>query len=251
MVSAATFATLLQHPSSPLFVGSGERVAERIPMGIAMGLTAIGLIYSPWGTRSGAHMNPAVTLTFWRLNKISGRDAGMFVVAQLVGGLAGITLATALLAQLPAHSSVNYVATLPGVGGPALALVGEFAISCGLMLVVLVFSNHDRLAKLTGIAAGALVCSYIVIEAPLSGMSMNPARSLGPALLARTLDTMWIYTIGPIAGMLTGAGIYQRLGTLAAVRCAKLHHPADVPCIHFGSGAMTARAQQRTREVPV
>ena len=210
----------------------------------------MALIYSPWGTRSGAHMNPAVTLTFWRLNKISARDASMYVVAHLIGGLAGITLATILLAQLPAHASVNYVATLPGAGGSALALVAEFAISCGLMLVVLVFSNHDRFAKLTGVAAGALVCSYIVIEAPLSGMSMNPARSLGPALLSGTLDTMWIYVIGPMAGMLTGAAIYQHLGTFAPVRCAKLHHPAHVPCIHCGSGARTARPLRHTEEVP-
>ena len=252
MVSAATFATLLQHPSSPLFVGSGETIGERIPMGIAMGLTAMTLIYSPWGTRSGAHMNPAVTLTFWRLNKISGRDASMYVVAHLIGGLAGITFATILLAQLPAHTSVNYVATLPGAGGSALALIAEFVISCGLMLAVLVFSNNSTLARFTGVAAGALVCSYIVVEAPLSGMSLNPARSLGPALLAGTLDTMWIYVIGPIAGMLTGAAIYQRLKTSVPVRCAKLHHPAHVPCIHCGSSASAARALlRRTEEVPV
>jgi len=250
MISAAAFATLLQYPGSPLFVGPGAAPIERIPMGVAMGLTAIALIYSPWGVRSGAHMNPAVTLTFWRLNKIAGRDACLYVVAQLMGGLAGIALATLILAQLPADPTIHYVATVPGPAGPGAALAAEFLISCGLMLLVLVLSNDDLLAPYTGLAAGALVAVYIVIEAPLSGMSMNPARSLGPALLAGTLDTMWIYTLGPLAGMLSGAEMYRRIRTSAVVRCAKLHHPSHVPCIHCGSSAIASHSRQR-EEVPV
>jgi aquaporin Z len=236
MMSAATFATLLQHPASPLFVGPGAAVSERVPMGLAMGLTAIVLIYSPWGVRSGAHMNPAVTLTFWRLNRITTHDAVFYVVAQVVGGVAGIGGATALLAQLPAHPAINYVATVPGDAGAAAASVAEFVISCGLMLVVLGVSSSRRHAALTGVAAGALVALFIVVEAPLSGMSMNPARSLGPALYARTLDTMWVYVLGPTAGMLTAAEVYRRLNA-TAVGCAKLHHPAHVRCIHCGGGA--------------
>jgi aquaporin Z len=230
MLSAAGFATLLQHPASPLAMGGASAIG-RLPMGAAMGLTAIALIYSPWGRRSGAHMNPAVTLTFLRLGKITPLDAAMYVAAQFTGGFAGIVLATVALNHLPADASVNFVATRPGAAGPAAALLGESLISFGMMLVVLVVSNHPGRSQWTGVCAGVLVCAYIVIEAPLSGMSMNPARSLGPAWLAGALDSMWIYIAGPLGGMFVAAEVYVRVHGHERVRCAKLHHPDHVPCI--------------------
>jgi aquaporin Z len=230
MCSAAAFATVLQHPSSPLAL-AGSSALTRVPMGVAMALTAMVLIYSAPGRRSGAHMNPVVTLTFLRLGKIAPRDAAMYVLAQIGGGIAGILLATVALAKLPADPSVNFVATLPGPAGSATALVAEAAISFGLMFAVLVVSNDARFNRFTGVCAGMLVCLYIVFEAPLSGMSMNPARTFGPALLAGTVDTLWIYVAGPAAGMLLAAETYLRLWGPARVRCAKFDHPADVPCI--------------------
>jgi aquaporin Z len=230
MCSAAAFATLLQHSASPLAIG-GATALTRLPMGVAMGLTAMALIYSPWGQRSGAHMNPAVTLTFLCLGKMARLDAAMYVVAQVVGGIGGIVVANLALDRLPSAPSVNYVATVPGAAGAAAALASEAAISFVLMLVVLIVSNHERMNRLTGVFAGALVCAYIVFEAPLSGMSMNPARSLGPALLAGTLDSMWIYIIGPVAGMMLAAEAYTHLWPASRVKCAKFDHPAGIPCI--------------------
>ena len=121
MISAAGIATLLQHPSSPIAGWTSEPLLGRVPMGVAMGLTNAALIYSPLGARSGAHMNPAVTLTFLRLKKIAAADAAGYVVAQFVGGLAGIAVVTWALAGLPGHPAVNYVATVPGPAGPAIA----------------------------------------------------------------------------------------------------------------------------------
>lgn len=236
MLSAAAFATLLQHPSSPLALTGVAPVVARLPMGIAMGLTAVAIVYSPVGRRSGAHMNPAMTLTFLRLGKIAPADAALYVVAQFAGGFGGIVLATWLLARLPADPSVNYVATVPGPAGIAVALGAEAVISFGLMLVVLWVSNHPRLTRWTGVCAGVLVCLYITVEAPLSGMSMNPARSLGPAVLAGSLDTIWIYFVAPLTGMLLGAEAFLRRHGAGRVLCAKLHHPTGVPCIfdcHF------------------
>jgi aquaporin Z len=247
MCSAATFATLLQHPSSPLAIG-GASVSARVPMGLAMGLTAIALIYSSMGRRSGAHLNPAVTLTFWRLGKISAADTVMYLLAQVAGGVGGIVIATFILAELPADPAVNYVATLPGAGGAGLALVAETAISFGMMFVVLVVSNHARFNRLTGVCAGCLVCGYIVIEAPLSGMSMNPARSLGPALLAGSTDSLWIYVIGPLAGMLLAAEAYVRLWGPGSVLCAKLDHSSAARCIfrcRFPATTATHRVSSR------
>jgi aquaporin Z len=230
MCSAAGFATLLQHPASPLAI-TGVSALSRVPMGIAMGVTAVALIYSTFGRRSGAHMNPAVTVTFWRLGKMSSVDALLYVLAQIAGGVLGIAVATILLARLPADASVNFVATIPGPSGASVALLAEAAISFGMMFVVLVVSNHQRFGHFTGVCAGALVCAYIIFEAPLSGMSMNPARSFGPALLAGSLDSLWIYVIGPLVGMLLAAETYVQLWGHRTVRCAKLEHASDVPCI--------------------
>ena len=102
MVSAAAFATVLQHPASPWLLQTMPAFLARLPMGAAMGVTAIAIIYSPFGRRSGAHMNPVVTLTFLRLGKIRGIDACFYVLAQFIGGVAGIGVATWLLRGLPA-----------------------------------------------------------------------------------------------------------------------------------------------------
>jgi aquaporin Z len=234
MVSAATFASLLRHPASPLSLTVGSLMPaplRRVPMGMAMGLTAAAIIYSPLGRRSGAHMNPAVTLTFLRLGKIDLHDAVAYVAAQFVGGSLGILAATRLLGGLPAHPAINYVATVPGASGTAVAFAAETSISFGMMLMVLSTSNAQRLARFTGAFAGALIALYIIVEDPLSGMSMNPARTFGPALLAHSARWLWIYFTAPILGMLTAAELYVRTIGAEHVRCAKLHHPIGAPCI--------------------
>src|SRR3954470_22831280 len=114
MISACAFGTLFEHPASPVRQAIDNPLLRRIPMGLAMGLTAICLIYSPMGQRSGAHMNPATTLTFFRLGKVPGLVAIGYVVAQLTGGIAGVAVAAAVLGMLVADPAVNYVATLPG-----------------------------------------------------------------------------------------------------------------------------------------
>jgi aquaporin Z len=231
MISAASMSTLLQHPSSPMAGWIKAPLLQRVPMGLAMGLTNAALIYSPLGARSGAHMNPAVTLTFLRLRKIAPLDAAGYVVAQFAGGLAGIAIATWALAGLPAHPAVNYVATVPGPAGPAIAFTAEIVISFLLMLVVLRLSNTPQLARFTGIGASVLVATYIIFESPYSGMSMNPARTLGSNAFASMLSTWWIYFVAPPSGMLLAAEWYARRHGAAAVRCAKLHHAESVRCI--------------------
>jgi aquaporin Z len=231
MISAAGMSTLLQHPSSPIAGWIKAPWLQRVPMGLAMGLTNAALIYSPLGARSGAHMNPAVTLTFLRLHKIAPLDAAGYVVAQFAGGFIGIAIAALALAGLPAHPAVNYAATVPGPAGAAIAFTAEILISFLLMLVVLRMSNAPRLARFTGLGASLLVATYIIVESPISGMSMNPARTLGSNVFASMLSTLWIYFVAPPIGMLLAAEWYSRRHGGGHVRCAKLHHPDSVRCI--------------------
>jgi aquaporin Z len=231
MLSACIAGTLLSHPASPVVGAIADEGARRALMGVVMGLTAIGLIYSPLGQRTGAHFNPATTLTFWRLGKIAGADAVAYGLAQTAGGLAGVLLAAALLGAALGHPSVAYVATRPGPGGTAPAFIAETVIAFVLMTVVLRVSNAPRVARFTGLAAGALVALYITVEAPVSGMSMNPARTLASAAPAGVWDAVWIYFIAPPLGMLLAAEAYVRRRGITAVYCAKLHHDTLHRCI--------------------
>jgi aquaporin Z len=230
MVSACAFGALFEYPASPVRRAIEDPLLRRVPMGLAMGLTAVVLIYSRMGQRSGAHMNPATTLTFLRLAKVAGVDAIGYVVAQFVGGIVGVLVTAPLLGMLLANPAVNYVATVPGTPGRLVAWLAELAMSFGMMLTVLTVSN-GRFARFTGLCAGALVMAYIVVEAPLSGMSLNPARTLGSAVAAGVWSDLWIYFTAPPLGMLLAAEFYVRIRGVGSVLCAKLVHPRSGPCI--------------------
>src|SRR5207245_7844719 len=151
MISAGLFTILLAHPNSPVLTVIPSQFIRRMLTGIAMGSTAIALVFSPLGKRSGAHFNPAVTLTFWRLGIVKNWDAVFYVIAQFIGGISGV-LVVALVARMAlSHRAVNYVATLPGPHGMMAAFVAELVIAFILMTVVLNVSNTPRLARYTGI----------------------------------------------------------------------------------------------------
>lgn len=231
MFSACAFTVLLYHPASAVAQAIHDGVWRRLLMGTAMGLTAIAIIFSPLGQRSGAHFNPSVTWTFFRLGKIEAVDAAFYTLFQFAGGITGVVIASGTLRPLVAHQSVNYAVTVPGPNGPVVAFIAEIIISFILMTVVLTVSNTRRLARWTGLFAGALVATYIAIEAPISGMSMNPARTLSSAVGAEIWLSLWIYFVAPPLGMLLAAEVYRRLNAGRAVACAKLHHYNNRRCI--------------------
>src|SRR5947208_347089 len=220
MVSAFTFGTILEHPDSPVHQAIPSSLLRRFLMDLAMGSTAIGSIYSPWGKQSGAHINPSVTLTFFRLGKVACWDALFYVLSQFVGGLAGVLIAAAAARQVIAHPSVDYVTTVPGSSGVSVAFLAEWVISFVLMTVVLAVSNTRRLAHFTGLFAGTLVATYISLEAPLSGMSMNPARAFGSAFPAQLWTSLWVYFTAPPLGMLLAAEVYLWRKGKGGVGCA-------------------------------
>jgi aquaporin Z len=235
MVSACLFGVLYELPGSPVRRAIGSPFIRRILMGASMGLTAIAIIYSPWGKQSGAHINPSVTFTFFRLGKVKPWDALFYIGAQFAGAVLGVMLVGVFFSRQLSDPAVRYVATLPGNAGLVVAFASEVVITLVLMSVVLRASNNPRFSRFTGIFAGLLVATYITFEAPLSGMSMNPARSFGSALSAGAWTGFWIYLTAPLLGMLTAAEIYVRSKGRTSVKCCKFHHDNDKRCIFCGA----------------
>jgi MIP family channel proteins len=238
MISACVGTVILEHPASPIRRMIPDAIWRRAALGALMAATAMGAIYSPWGQQSGAHLNPAVTLSYLRLKKIARVDALFYIVAQFLGGLAGVLLTATAFGDGLSNPTVNFAATVPGAYGPAVAFVAEVIIACLMMSVILISTNHARLSSLTGIFAGLLVGSYVTFEAPLSGFSMNPARSFASALPAESWRYLWIYFVAPPLGMLAVSEVWRRLKGMGSVRCAKLNHHTTRRCI-FDCGYTT------------
>jgi aquaporin Z len=231
MIAAGLATVIVNHPASPLARAVEGAVLRRALTGVLMGATAVALVHMPWGRRSGAHMNPSFTLAFYRLGKVAPWDAAFYVLAQFAGAIAGIVAAAVLVGPALASPDVNYAATTPGSYGASIAFAAELAISFVLMLTVLTVSNTMKLSRHTPWFVGVLVATYITVEAPFSGMSMNPARTFGPALLGDIWDALWVYFTAPPLGMLLASELYVRVRGARAVWCAKMHHDNDTRCI--------------------
>jgi aquaporin Z len=247
MIAACVAAVVLFDGVSPVAQALPNPIVRRLFMGFAMGGTAAAIIYSPWGKQSGAHFNPAVTLTFLRLGKIQPWDAFFYIVFQFVGGLAGVLVSAIVLGNAVAAPEVDYIVTVPGSEGTTVAFVAEFTISFLLMTAVLFASNSARLAAYVGWIVAIMLVIYVTVEAPLSGMSMNPARSFGSALPARVWTAWWVYFTAPPLAMLAAAELYVRVHGAHRVLCAKLHHDNHKRCIFlcgYGKGRINASASE-------
>ena len=149
MISACFFTVWLFNPALPTLHLLPSRAIRRLLMGMSMGVTAILIIRSPMGRRSGAHFNPAITLTYFRLGKIDKWDAGFYVVSQFIGGICGVGFSALCLGSSLAVPAVNYAITVPGLGGTGAAFCAEYFMAALLMLVVLWISNRPPLAQYT------------------------------------------------------------------------------------------------------
>lgn len=241
---ACVVATLLQHPASIVRQFVSSSLARRGLMGLVMGATAIAIVMSPWGKRSGGHFNPAITFTFYRLGKVEFWDAWLYVISQFLGAIGGVALARYVLRGALGNDAIRYGVTVPGVYGSTVAFVAELAISFLLMITVLFATNHKNLAPYTGYFVGVLIAIYFTFEVPLSGMSTNPARTFGSALHANYWHALWIYFIAPSTGMLAAGEVFLRVRRGAAPYCAKLHHANSQRCIFH-------HAQCKPRNEPV
>ncbi|MCC3156198.1 aquaporin [Hymenobacter sp. 15J16-1T3B] len=221
---------LLNHPDLPLRAWLGENeLLRRSVLAVVVGLVVVGITYSPWGQRSGAHINPAVTLAFWHLGSLRGADAFWYIVFQCAGGAAAGKLLSYALQRWYAHPDVNFNLTEPGPAGVWVAVLAEVVISGVLMWVLLYALHAERLRRFTGWLVGALLAVYVAFEAPLSGMSLNPARSLGAAVGAGRYEHLWIYWLAPIPAMWLAAVLFQRIYQGAPLACAVLAGSATKP----------------------
>jgi aquaporin Z len=230
MISACFFTVWLFDPAYPALHWIPNPAVRRLLMGFAMGITAVLIIHSPMGKRSGAHFNPSITLTYFRLRKIGRWDALFYVLFQFIGGAVGVGISKAFLGRALAAPSVDYAVTIPGVYGTYAAFGAEFLMAALLMGVVLWFSNRPPVAKYTSYLVGILITFYILLFAPVSGFSINPARTTGSAIFANTWTALWLYFLAPIAGMMLAAEVHVRAYGIKSILCAKLHSDPSYPC---------------------
>ena len=230
MISACFATVYLFSPSYPALHLLPSAAIRRLLMGSAMGATAVLIIRSPMGKRSGAHFNPAITLSYLRLGKIARWDANFYVVFQFIGGVLGVAVSALVLGSSLAAPTADYAVTVPGRYGTAAAFFAELFMSMLLMGVVLWFSNRPSLANYTSYLVGILIAFYVLFFAPVSGFSINPARTTGSAVFAHVWTAAWLYFIAPLFGMMCAAEVYLRIFGPAGILCAKLHPDPGYPC---------------------
>jgi MIP family channel proteins len=175
-----------------------------VGVSLVFGLVIMAMVYAT-GHLSGAHINPAVTIAFALTRHFPTRDAAAYVAAQLAGAVAGALLLLAIWPDQPGELG----ATLPTIGVGS-AVVYEVALTALLMFVIVAVATDTRAVGAgAAIAIGGTVALGSLFGGPVTGASMNPARSFGPALAANEWGDFWLYVLGPLAGAAIGAFSYQ------------------------------------------
>jgi len=208
MISACFFSAMLFSEKSSWYNSVPDFTLKNFLMGVAMGVTALFIFYSPWTAPSGSQINPAVTLSFLRIKKMCLYDALFFIIAQFIGGTLAVYIMQWLMGPMLIEFPVNSAVTIPGKPGVAAALITEFLIAFITMSMVLFTSHHNKLKKYTRIFAGCLVCTWVILAGPISGFGMNPARSFASALPANIWTAFWIYLIVPVIAMLAACEFF-------------------------------------------
>ncbi|KAL6539045.1 hypothetical protein OROMI_025371 [Orobanche minor] len=194
-----------------IFIGCGSVAVNKIYGSVtfpgicmAWGLTVMIMIYAV-GHISGAHFNPAVTITFAIFRHFPYKQVPLYILAQLLGSI----LASGTLYLLFDVQKETYFGTVP-VGSKVQSLVMEFITSFLLMFVISGVATDNRsIGELAGIAIGMTILVDVVVAGPVSGASMNPARSIGPALIMREYEGLWVYIVGPHLGTIVGGFAYN------------------------------------------
>ncbi len=195
-----------------VFAGCGAVVSDveydgalgAVGVSLVFGLIIMVMVYAT-GHLSGAHINPAVTVAFTLSRHFPVRDAVAYIAAQMLGAVAGALLLLAVWPNQPGELG----ATVPSVGAGS-ALVYEIVLTAFLMFVIMAVATDTRaVGAAAAIAIGGTVALDALFGGPVTGASMNPARSFGPALAAGEWSDFWVYVVGPVLGAAAGAFAYQ------------------------------------------
>jgi MIP family channel proteins len=231
-----------------VLIGAGAAMVNAA-IGGGIGVTGIALAFAfvivamvyALGHLSGAHLNPAVTVAFWSVRRFPGRDVGPYVVAQCSGAIAAASVLRVLLGPV-GHMGATLPALAPHIPVAGAFLI-EWLLSFALMLVIMAVATDDRVPPgFAPIAVGLTVGFCALTGGPLTGASMNPARSFGPALIGGEWRAHWVYWVAPITAMVVAAQVYDALRLTAAPR-AKTDHtviglegPVGEPTANGGDG---------------
>jgi MIP family channel proteins len=217
-----------------VFAGCGAIVANAV-YGGALGAVGVSLVFGlvimvmvyATGHLSGAHINPAVTLAFTLTRHFPAREAVAYIAAQLAGAILAALVLLAVWPDQPADLGT----TLPSVGAGS-ALVYELILTAFLLFVIMAVATDTRaVGAAAAIAIGGTVGLDALVGGPVTGASMNPARSIGPALISGTPEDLWIYVAGPVVGAAFGAVAYQ------AVRGEQAGGPSREPARRPATGS--------------
>lgn len=213
---------------SPLLRAVPNSYLRSLITGTAFISINTALIYSPLGKVSGGHFNPMLTAAFYRLSKLTGPAAAAYVAAQVSGSLLGSWAAAAAL-----HGRVDELdlgATIPRHGQAVWVFCIEFTATLLLTTIIVRFVDSPRLIPFTGLAAAGLGILVMAVEAPISRTSLNPLRTLGPAVMSDSWSYAWLYPAAALSGAFLAAEGYKHLR--GEVACGKLIHDNRYTC-HF------------------
>ena len=218
-----------------------DSALRRAAAGVTVGLLVMAMIYSPWGRRSGTHLNPAITLAFLRLGKIGRPDAFFYLLAQVAGGFAAVA-ALRSGALLPAAAPASLLSTSLGPSNEWLAFTTELVLSASAMLMILFTSNHASWFRWTGVLYGLLIMLLVGCAAPLSGFGMNVARLLAVDVTGDLAGAHWLNLLPPLLGMQLAVEAWRLLTGRSQALCAKLAHNTHGGCIFRCQHPYQARA---------
>lgn len=225
------FVAFMESPLSPAHQAVGSSTVRLVLIGLFIGILAAVVAVSPLGRRSGAHLNPSVTVGFWARGSTTFGDLVGFVIAQLAGATLAALVFVPVMGEWAHTAGDARTEPRPDVSLFTVGLI-EVAITACLVLTILLMVSAPRTARWTPVASTIALAVLIPLGGPPTGASMNPARTLGPDLASGTYTALGVYFIAPVLGALLAAGLFPLLASGRRVLTAKLYHDSRYINIH-------------------
>ncbi len=243
VLAAGVVSAWLEAPSDVAAALLPNEMARRALAGLVVGALVAAFVYSPWGRRSGTHLNPAITLAYLRFGKIGRCDALSYVLAQLAGAAVAVALLrSGMPVLLPATASPSLLSMSIGPANEWTAFLTSLVLSAAAMLMILFTSNHASWFRWTGVLYGLLIALVVAGAAPLSTFGMNVARLLAVDVSGDVAPAVWLNLLPPLLGMQLAVEAYRLATGRTQVLCAKLAHNTHGRCIFRCQHPYQARA---------